>query len=75
MAITVHLEVEGNPLSMLLDFVEIAQSHTGIVLATEFVCILGEFGVKHKVGILYCREQVFTHPIQAPKHHLRQCVR
>jgi len=35
-AVTVHFEREGNPIVMLLDLVEVARSHTGIALASEF---------------------------------------
>ena len=35
-AITVHLEHKGEPISMLLDIVEVAQSHTGVNLAAAF---------------------------------------
>jgi hypothetical protein len=50
MAITVHLEVNGELLCLLLDAVEIARSHTGRVLAGEFARILEEFGIEHKVS-------------------------
>ncbi|KAH9849694.1 hypothetical protein C2E23DRAFT_686221, partial [Lenzites betulinus] len=35
-AITVHLEVNGQPLRMLLDLVEVAKSHSGMNLAEAF---------------------------------------
>ncbi|EJF62536.1 hypothetical protein DICSQDRAFT_13360, partial [Dichomitus squalens LYAD-421 SS1] len=35
-AITIHLELRGKPLRMLLDLVELAKSHTGINLAVTF---------------------------------------
>jgi hypothetical protein len=50
MAITVHLEVKGSPMCLLLDFVEVARSHSGIALATEFVKVLEDFGVENKVS-------------------------
>lgn len=53
MAITVHLEVDGKPLCLLLDAVEIARSHTGTALAGEFARILEEFGIAHKVSAYY----------------------
>ncbi|EIW58947.1 uncharacterized protein TRAVEDRAFT_103266, partial [Trametes versicolor FP-101664 SS1] len=34
--ITVHLEVDGQPLRLLLDLVEVAESHTGFNLAAAF---------------------------------------
>ncbi|TFK79443.1 hypothetical protein K466DRAFT_452881, partial [Polyporus arcularius HHB13444] len=35
-AFTVHLEVEGSTLSVILDIVEVAKSHTGVNLARAF---------------------------------------
>lgn len=49
MAITVHFEVDGVPISMLLDIVEVAQSHSGLNLAIAFAKILEEFGISDKV--------------------------
>ncbi|THU75348.1 hypothetical protein K435DRAFT_814426, partial [Dendrothele bispora CBS 962.96] len=48
--ITVHLEREGIPLSFkfLLDFIEVAKSHSGANLAEVFAGILCEFGIKYK---------------------------
>ena len=48
-AITVHLEHEGEPLSMLLDVVEVAISHTGENLANTFAKILEDNGISEKV--------------------------
>jgi hypothetical protein len=53
MAITVHLAVKDEPLSILLDVVEIARSHSGVALATEFVRVLKEFSIEHKVSMVY----------------------
>ena len=55
-AVTVHFEQQGTPVSFLLDVVELACSHTGVNLATAFAKILKEFGIEHKVSecpILY----------------------
>jgi hypothetical protein len=49
-AVTVHLERDRKPLSMLLDIVEVAKSHSGINLANAFAEILESFGVKEKVS-------------------------
>ncbi|KAI1793035.1 hypothetical protein LXA43DRAFT_886392, partial [Ganoderma leucocontextum] len=49
-AVTVHFEVEGKPVSFLLDLVEVACSHTGVNLAAAFAKILQEFGIEHKVS-------------------------
>ena len=49
-AVTVHLEQDGMPLSMLLDIVEVALSHSGVNLAEEFAKILNDFGISDKVS-------------------------
>jgi hypothetical protein len=49
-AFTVHFEHEGVPISMLLDLVEVAKSHTGENLAEAFENVLKEFGVDDKVS-------------------------
>jgi hypothetical protein len=49
MAVTVHLEDNGVPISMLLDIVEVARLHSGLNLALVFVEILEEFGISDKV--------------------------
>ena len=49
MAITVHLEHKGEPISLLLDIVEVAKSHTGVNLAAAFAKILEDFGISDKV--------------------------
>ena len=48
-AITVHLEHKGEPISLLLNIVEVAKSHTGVNLAVAFVKILEDFGISNKV--------------------------
>jgi hypothetical protein len=53
--VSVHLEQDGVPFSMLLDIVEVAQSHSGINLAAAFAKILEDFGISNKVSkILFC---------------------
>lgn len=49
MAITVHFEHQGVPISMLLDLVEVAKSHSGVNLAAAFAQVLEEFGISDKV--------------------------
>jgi hypothetical protein len=51
-AITVHLEHDGVPISLLLDIVEVAKSHTGVNLATAFAKILEDYGISEKVMII-----------------------
>lgn len=51
MAFTVHFEQEGKPISMLLDIVEVAKSHSGANLAEAFANMLKEFGIEDKVCV------------------------
>ena len=48
-AITVHLERNGEPISMLLDIVEVAKSHTGENLAAAFAKIMEDYTISEKV--------------------------
>ena len=48
-AITVHFEVQGVPACLILDIVEVAESHSGWNLAAAFARVLAEFGIEHKV--------------------------
>ena len=45
MAITIHFEHQGEPMSLLLDIVEVAKTHTGVNLAAAFAKILDDFGI------------------------------
>ena len=49
MAISIHFKNEGVLISMLLDIVEVAHSHSGLNLAAAFAKILEEFGISNKV--------------------------
>jgi hypothetical protein len=49
-AITVHFEVNGTPMCILLDLVEVAESHSVLNLAAVFARILDEFGISEKVS-------------------------
>jgi hypothetical protein len=49
-AVTVHFEANGVPMSILLDLVEVAESHSGMTLAAVFARILDDFGVSEKVS-------------------------
>lgn len=63
-AITVHLEYEGEPLAMLLDIVEVTKSHSGHDLAEAFALVLSDFSILDKVRIpailLYYNELTST---------------
>ena len=49
MAFMTHFEHEGNPMSMLLDLVEVPKSHLGENLAVAFAEVLEAFGISDKV--------------------------
>ena len=49
--ITVHFEWHGKPFMMLLDLVEVAESHTGVNLGIAFVDVLRKFGIQDKVRL------------------------
>ncbi|KAJ3487515.1 hypothetical protein NLJ89_g11705 [Agrocybe chaxingu] len=53
-AVTAHLEHNGTPISLVLDVIELAKSHTGINLALAFVDILKDFGITDKVLAVTC---------------------
>jgi hypothetical protein len=48
--VTVHLKNAGVPVSMLLDIIEVTQSHSGFNVAAAFAKILEEYGISDKVG-------------------------
>ena len=47
---TVHFAHEGVPVSMLLNLVEVAKSHSGVNLAEAFAKVLEDFRISDKVG-------------------------
>jgi hypothetical protein len=49
-AVTVHFEIDGEPMCMLLDLLEVASSHSGTNLAAVFARILDDFGISEKVS-------------------------
>jgi hypothetical protein len=49
-AVTVHFEKDGIPISFLLDIVEVTESHSGIRLAAEFAAIMDSFSIGDKVS-------------------------
>ena len=50
-AFTIHFAHEGTPISMLLDLVEVAMSHSGANLAAAFAKVLEKFGISDKVWL------------------------
>jgi len=73
-AVSVHLEQDGVPVSMLLDIVEVARSHSGINLAVAFAKILEDFGISNKVSkCLSAVNRLTTHCGHSdPFNNLRQ---
>ena len=60
---------------MLLDLVEVAQSHSGVNLAEVFAKILEDFGIEDKVSSVIPLNQFKTHlMVSDPWHYLRQRV-
>ncbi|SJL03663.1 uncharacterized protein ARMOST_16509 [Armillaria ostoyae] len=53
-AVTVHFEDKGKPVSLLLDIVEVAKNHTGENLAEAFVEILEDFKLSDKILSITC---------------------
>ena len=49
-AVTVHFEQKGVPISLLLDVVEVACLHMGVNLIVAFANILDDFGIADKVS-------------------------
>jgi hypothetical protein len=70
-AVTVHFEQDGTPISMLLDLVQVAKSHTGATLAVVFAKILEDFGIAHKVSSINKANFSATHMKPDLEYHLR----
>lgn len=73
MAFTVHFEQEGVPISMLLDLVEVAKSHSGVNLAEAFAKVLQEFGIEDKVSFVIILRSSFNATylgVPDPQYHL-----
>ena len=68
-ATTVHLEIGGKAVCIPLDVVEVAKSHSGLTLATEFAKVLQEFGIDHKVSSVGGSHEMCTHIQTAAQHH------
>lgn len=70
--VTVHFENAGVPVSMILNVVEVAMSHSGVNLAVAFAGILEEFRVSEKVSfyqsILGLKEDTYLY-LPASLHH------
>ncbi|TFY61175.1 hypothetical protein EVG20_g7153 [Dentipellis fragilis] len=53
-ALTIHLMFNGEPISILLDLVEVDESHSGLNLAQAFARVLEEFGISNKMLSVTC---------------------
>ena len=51
MAVTVHFEQNKKLLSMLLDIVEVARSHSGVNLAEAFATIIEKYDISDKASV------------------------
>ena len=49
--VTVHLEHDGQPISLLLDIIELTVLHSGDNLAAAFAKILEDYRISEKVSI------------------------
>jgi hypothetical protein len=49
-AVTIHLEHDGQPISLLLDIIELAVLHSGDNLAVAFAKILRDYRISDKVS-------------------------
>jgi hypothetical protein len=73
-AVTVHFEINGVPMTMLLDLKEVATSHSGLNLAAAFAQIVDEFGISAKVSKCTVRSIIYTHRIHIGfGDNMRQC--
>ena len=61
-AVTVHFENAGTPVSMLLDIVEVACSNSGFNLAMAFTKILENFEISDKASNISYKEKKFNLP-------------
>jgi hypothetical protein len=49
--VTVHFQMDGSLVAMLLDLVKVAESHSGLHLAAVFAKILDNFMITDKVSM------------------------
>jgi hypothetical protein len=50
-AITVHFQMDGSPVVMLLNLIKVAESHSGLHLTVIFAKILDDFMITDKVSM------------------------
>ena len=68
-AVTIHFKKDGKLMCILLDLVEVTESHSSVNLAMAFAKVLDDFGISKKVSnlcTLIIRMQInsliFPHP-------------
>jgi hypothetical protein len=75
-AVSVHFENNGVPISMLLDIVEVACSHSGLNLAAAFAKILEDFGISDKVRSKTGSRGINDNSTYVdPVDYVRQCIK
>jgi hypothetical protein len=73
-AVTAHFEVNGEPVFMLLDLVEVVMSYSGVNLEAAFAQILDEFDISNKVSNRFMgKETILTCVPQALGKHVIMC--
>ena len=73
-ALTIHFENNGVPVSMLLNIVKVPHSHSGLNLAKAFAKVLEEFGISDKVLKVPVHEKaikIYLHVVVDLEHNLR----
>jgi len=73
-AVTIHFEQDGVPVSILLNIVEIPHSHSGLNLAKAFANILEDFSISDKVSMILLAENFIHTLLPDPQHYVRQCI-
>ena len=73
-AVTIHFEQNGVPVSMLLDIVEVPCSHSGLNLAKAFTDILEDFSISDKVSMILLAENFIHTLLPDPQHYVWQCI-
>ena len=57
------MEHNGEPVTMLLDLVEVSKSHSGKNLAEAFEKVLRDFGISDKAGFFFSRKKIDDLPL------------
>jgi hypothetical protein len=57
---------DGKPVTAILDFIELAKSHSGQNMAESLVETLNRYGIAHKVGFSHAHAKKKNLPAQRP---------